>query len=225
MTAAREAIYLPVICLTVVLLGGLRLGAEQVLVPPSLFALVLGVMLIGVLIRSGALAAGELVGDARSAVENVNGCVLLATLLLACAQAFTMLTPESGLPRLAVSVYFLVLMLNTWAADPDRVRVLRSLAVTFGAAFLLNFVVLDALSEPAGGTLKRVLQTVLEGITLGVLTQRPHHSAAGYLAFLTVGLFLIAVAALPARRPVHARRTGIDGVQELTRIERGDDGE
>ena len=84
------------------------------------------------------------------------------------------------------SVYFLILMLNTLAARPDRVRVLQSLAVTFGAAFVLNFVVLDALSDPEGGRLKRVLQVLLEGITLGVLSQPVHHPATGYISFARI---------------------------------------
>ena len=54
MTAAREAIYLPVLFLTVTLLGGLRPGAAVVLTPPSLFSLILAVLLVGVLVQSGA---------------------------------------------------------------------------------------------------------------------------------------------------------------------------
>src|SRR6266850_4041644 len=49
MTPAREAVYLPLMALTVALLGGLRIGAPVVLLPPPLFALVLGLLLMGVL--------------------------------------------------------------------------------------------------------------------------------------------------------------------------------
>jgi hypothetical protein len=38
---------------------------------------------------------------------------------------------------LAAGAFFLVLLLNTAAAAPDRQQLLRSLAVTFGAAFVL----------------------------------------------------------------------------------------
>ena len=199
MTAAREAIWLPLVCLTVILLGGLRMGAPATLAPPSLFALVLGVLLVGALVQSGALAPERLMHESRSPLENLNGLVLLAAVFLASAQIFALLTPESGLPRLIFSVYFLLLMLNTVAAGPGRVHVLRSLGVTFGAAFVLNFVVLDALSDPGGSRLQRALHIVLEGITLGVLTQPPHHPAAGYVALVAIALFLIALALLPAR--------------------------
>jgi hypothetical protein len=201
MTAVREAIFLPVLYLTVILIGGLRPGAAVVLPPPSLFSLVLAVLLLGVLIQSGALVPRWLLDASRSALENLNGFVVLAAVFVAAAQVFSLLTPGAGLPRILFSVYFFVLLLNTWAAGPDRIRVLRSLAVTFGAAFILKFVVLDALSEPAGGRLVRAIQLLFEGVTLGTLTQEVHHPASGYLAFFTIVLFLIALALLPVREP------------------------
>ena len=199
MTALREAIYLPLLFLTVALLGGVRPGAAIVLVPPSLFALILAVMLIGVLVQSGALAPVRLMGATRPGLANVNGFVVLATLFVAAAQIFSLLTPGAGVPRILFSVYFFVLMLNTLAAGPDRVRVLRSLAVTFGAAFILKFIVLDALSDPASGRLTRLLQILLEGVTLGTVTQEVQHPAAGYLAFFTIAVFLVGAALLPLR--------------------------
>jgi hypothetical protein len=90
-------------------------------------------------------------------------------------------------------------MLNTLAAGPDRARVLRSLAVTFGAAFVLKFIVLNTLSDPAAGRMARLLQVLFEGVTLGTITQEVHHPAAGYLAFFTIALFLITLSLLPSR--------------------------
>jgi hypothetical protein len=205
MTPAREAVYLPLMALTVALLGGLRIGAPVVLLPPSLFALVLGLLLMGVLIHSGALAPDRLLSESRPPLANVNGFLVLVTLFFASAQTFAALTPDAGLPRALFSVYFLILMLNTLAARPDRVRVLQSLAVTFGAAFVLNFVVLDALSDPEGGRLKRVLQVLLEGITLGALSQPVHHPATGYITFFAIVLFLVTLASLPRRLPRPSR--------------------
>jgi len=200
MTPAREAIYLPLLFLTVALLGGVRPGGPVVLLPPSLFTLILAVMLVGVLIQSGALMPLRLMNGSRSALANLNGFVALAALFAASAQVFSLLTPEAGVPRILFSVYFLVLMLNTLAAGPDRVRVLRSLAVTFGAAFVLKFIVLNALSDPASGRMARLLQILFEGVTLGTVTQQVHHASAGYLAFFTIGVFLVALSLLPSRR-------------------------
>lgn len=199
MTAGREAIGLPVVFLTVFLLAGMRIGAAAALVPPSVFALVLGVLLVRVLVQCGALAPERLVGSSRTALANVNGVVVLVTLWAAAAQTIGLLIPDSGLPRLVLNVFFLITLLNTAAASPDRVRLLRSLTVTFGSAFVLKFVVLYELSTPGTGWLKRVLQAMLEGITLGSLTQDVLHPAAGYLAFFTVALFLTGVFLLPNR--------------------------
>ena len=96
---------------------------------------------------------------------------------------------------------FLVLLLwNTLAAEPDRRQLLRSLLVVFGGAFVLKFVVLAALYEPQGGLLRRVMLTLLEGVSLGTLGFVPDGAATGYLAFVTLGLYFVALVLLPGRR-------------------------
>src|SRR4051812_49000276 len=165
MSANREAIVLPAMFLTAALLGGVRIGQTVVLVPPSVFALVLGILLLRLFIQSGALATERLMSPSRSRLANVNGVVVLLTLWVAAAQTCALLIPDSGLPRLAVNVFLLILLLNTVAANPDRRRLLRSLAVTFGATFVVKFVILSELSRPGTGWFKRVLQAMLEGIT------------------------------------------------------------
>jgi hypothetical protein len=199
MTHIREAFVLPLLFLTVALLGGVRVADRVVLLPPPLFALVLAVMLTGVLVKSGALAPDRLVNARRPGLANANGVVVLVALLAAAAQAFNVAIPESGLPRLLFSVFLLVLLINTLAASPDRVRVLRSMLVIFTSAFVLKFIVLAALSDPTGGRTKRVLLAMLEGVTLGTLTQDAYRPATGYLAFMTLTLFVCGLALLPPR--------------------------
>jgi hypothetical protein len=199
MSAAREAFYLPALLLTVAWLGGVRVAERVALVPPPLFALVLGLLLVGVLVKSGALAPDRLMHPSRPALANVNGLVVIVATFFASVQVFNLITPEAGLPRLVCNLFLLVLLFNTLAASPDRVRVLRSLMVIVGFAFVMKFIVLAALSDPAGGTLKRVLLVMLEGLTLGTLTQVPFHPATGYLAFFTIVAFLAALALLPSR--------------------------
>ncbi len=197
--ALREALVLPAAFLTVLLLGSVRMSQATMLVPPSAFALVLGLLVMRVVVQSGTLAPERLLAASRSALANLNGAVVLAALWLASAQVVALLIPESGLPRIVFAVFLLILLLNTAAAAPDRLRLLRSLAVTFGALFLLKFVVLRELSAPGTSGLKRVLQTLLEGITLGALLQPASHPATGYLALLSLVLFLVALFLLPAR--------------------------
>jgi hypothetical protein len=197
--ALREAVVLPAAFLTVVLLASVRIAEAASLVPPSVFALVLGLLVVRVVVQSGTLAPQRLLGASRSALANVNGLGVLLALWMASAQVIAVLIPESGLPRIGFGVFLLILLLNTAAAAPDRTRLLRSLAVTFGALFLLKFVVLRELSAPGTGALKQLLQALLEGITLGVLLQPPSHPAAGYVALLSLMLFLISLFLLPAR--------------------------
>jgi hypothetical protein len=203
-TAAREAILLPALFLTVVLLAGLRISTPIVLRPPSVYALLLGLLLVQLLVRSGALAPEVLLSSSRSALANANGVIVLLTLWAAAAQTIALLIPDAGLPRLVLNVFFPILLLNTAAANPDRRRLLRSLAVTFGSTFVLKFVVLAELSSPGTGWVKRVLQAMLEGLTLGTLTQEVLHPANGYIALFAVGLFLTGVFLLPYRRSPHA---------------------
>lgn len=197
MTRATEAIYLPLMFLTVVLLGGLRVADRVTLTPPPLFALVLAMLLLAVLLRGRVLAPDRLLHSSRSALENLNGLSVILSMFFASAQIFNLVIPESGLPFVLGNVFLFVLLLNTAAGSPDRIPVLRSLAVTLGAAFILKFIVLAALSDPEGTALKRMLLAVLEGATLGTLTQAPLQAATGYVAFATIVLFLIALAMLP----------------------------
>jgi hypothetical protein len=198
-TIAREAITLPLVFLTVALLGGLRIGDATVLVPPSPYALVLGLLLLRVIVQSGALAPERLLSASRSELANLNGAIVLAALWIASAQAIAVLIPESGLPRLAFGVFFLILLLNTSAASPDRPRMLRSLAVTFGSAFLLKFVVLNGVSTPGEGAIKRALLALLDSVTVGTLVQPASHPATAYVALAAIVLFLVGVLLLPRR--------------------------
>jgi hypothetical protein len=196
---AREAFTLPLIFLTVALLGGFRSAGIQGMrfLPPPLIALILATLLIGLLIRAMALAPDRLLRSDRAPLENLSGTIVLGALFAASAQVFNLMTPESGLLHFIVTVFFILLLWNTWAARPDRSRLLRSLAVLFGGAFVLKYIVLASLYDPQGGLTKRVLATLLEGVTLGGLQYEPPAAMTGYIAFFTLGLYLIGVTLLP----------------------------
>ena len=212
MSAVREAIVLPLLLLTVALLGGADIGPAVALVPASLFSLVLATMLIVALVRSGALDPSRLLHGSRSILANANGSVVIVALFAASAQLLSMLTPRSGLPLFFVDVLLFVLLLNTLVTEPDRVRLLRSLAVTLGSALVLKFVVLTAVSSPSGGRMSRVMIAVFDAATFGSITQEVHAPASGYLAFFATALYLVAVALLPPvaysprRTEIEARR-------------------
>jgi drug/metabolite transporter (DMT)-like permease len=200
----REAITLPLIFLTVTFGGGLRISAanhQLVFLPPSLMALVLALLLLGALVRTGTLIPDQLMHPERPPLANLSGLLVVITLFAAAAQVFNTTTPETGLLQFIVNLFFLLLLWNTVAAQPDRRRMISSLIVIVGGAFVVKYVVLAALYDPAGGLTKRVLMTMLEGVTLGGLVYQSPAPATGYVAFFTVLLFLIGVTLLP-QRPV-----------------------
>jgi hypothetical protein len=200
--AWHEAFTLPIVFLTVALAGGLRIDARGGLafVPPPLMALVLAVMLVAVLYRSGALVPDRLVGPHRTGLENASGAIVVVALGIGAAQVLQLLTPEAGLLALAFQLAWLVLFGNTLAARPDRARLLSSLLVIFGAAFVVKFVLLGALYAPDGSVTKRVVLALVDGASLGALAYQPPGPATGYVAFAAVLLFVGGVAALPHRR-------------------------
>jgi hypothetical protein len=209
MTALAEAVLLPALFLTVVLIAGVRPGAAASVIPPSLASLVAATALFGLLIRSGAVAPERLMNATRSALANLNGFTVLAALFVASAQIVTVLVPESGVPAVIAWTVIGSLLLQAFAIGPDRTRVLRGLLVTFGAAFTLKFVVLSTISSPAEGRVARALQLLFEGVTLGAVTQRPPVLAEGYLAFAAIAMYLIGVASLPSASWQMVRVRGI----------------
>jgi hypothetical protein len=200
MTTVRESIVLPTIFLTVALTGGLRIAGTVRLVPPSVVALLLGMALLGTLVRAGALAPDRLMHASRSGLENVSGLVVVVTLFAASAQIFNLLTPEHGLLFAIFSLYFFIELMTTLAGVTNRTSLLRSLTVLFAAAFVLRFVVLESMYAPEGGLLKRLTTTLLQGVSLGAIEYQPNAPGTGYAGLFTLVLFMIGLFLLPSRR-------------------------
>jgi hypothetical protein len=89
-------------------------------------------------------------------------------------------------------------MTTAFALGPDRTQLLRGLLVMFGAAIILKFSLLAAISSPAEGRAAKALQSLFEGITLGAVSQRAMHPLEGYLTFAAGALYLIGVWWLPS---------------------------
>ena len=203
----REAFVLPFIFLTVAGAGGLRLSGEggaMSFAPPPLITLVLAMLLVGVMVRAGLLVPARLVGDHRTGLENLGGCVVLLTLFAASAQLFTCLTPDAGMLRLVFNLFFLFLLWNTLAAQPDRARLLRSLLVVFGWAYVVRYVALAALADPQSSWMRRLIGVLMEGAGSASVPGEPTAPLAGYVAFATVALYMIGLVLLPAPPPAAA---------------------
>ena len=197
MSPIREAIGLPVLFLTTALLGGFRLAEDVRLVPPSLTALILAVLLLGVLIRAGGISASALLHGDRTPAENVSGAVVVATLFAATSQALNLLIPDIGLLHAVFAIFIFCQLLTIGAARTDRIGSLRSVVVLFGSLFVLRFILLEALYSTSGSTLNRVLRTLPSGATLGGITYQPNAPATGYVAFFTLALYVVGLLLLP----------------------------
>ncbi len=217
MSTPREAIVLPVLFLTVALFGGFRLAAGVSLVPPPLSALLLGMLLLGALARARVFAPEELMHADRTPLENTSGFVVLLSLFAASTQIFNLLTPERGLLQAIFTLFFGVQLLTTIAAVRDRIAMLRSLVVLFGAVFALRFVVLENLYAPGGGMLSRILAAAAEGVTLGAFDYDAHAPATGYIGFATLTLYVIGLVLLgPSQsRSLQRRHAAPDALEAV----------
>lgn len=194
-----ESVVLPWLLLTVALLAGLRVtdaGELRFLVPP-LPSLVAMLLLMMVLVQSGIVHPWRLMGDERSALENLNGMMVLAALAAASAQVVAAVTPEAGLPLVLGVIFLFALFVNTLAAGPGPRHAMRALFVAFFAAFTVKFIVLDALYAPGKSLGGRLLTGLLEGITLGSLDHVVWGASTGYVTFFALVLYFTALALLP----------------------------
>lgn len=194
-----DSIVLPWLLLTVALAAGVRLtdANELRFVAPPLASLLAMLLLMRVLVQSGILEPARLVGSHRGGLENAAGVVLLGALAAASAQVVSAVTPEAGLPHVLGVVFLFALFGNTLAARPGRQHALRALFVAFFAAFAVKFIVLDGLYAPGSSLAGRLLTGLLAGVTLGSFDHVVWGPATGYLVFLAVTLYFLALTLMP----------------------------
>ena len=191
--ALLDYVALPMLFLTVVLLGGLRVGTENrtfIFVAPPLVTLVLGILLMLLLVRGRLIRLHQWVNSELSPLTNVVHIWMLITLFFASAQAFNSVLPERGLLHWLFSFFFLWTLWNNQFSSFDARRLLRSLAVLFGTAFVLKHMLLASLYSSEGGWLKRVAGTLLQGVSLGTIEASNFAPATGYISFFTLTLYV-----------------------------------
>jgi hypothetical protein len=195
-------VVLPFIFLTVALLGGLRVSSEGhafIFWPPSLVTLVLAVLLLLLYVRGGLIEIRSLIASANPPLTNVAHIWMLLTLFFASAQVFNSVLPERGLLHWLFSFFFLWTLWNNQFSSFDARRLLRSLVVLFGTAFVLKQMLLASLYSADGGWLKRVTATLVSGVTLGALDAPQFAPATGYISFFTLALYLAGLMLIVAR--------------------------
>lgn len=184
---------LPFTFLTVALLGGLRISAGDhafIFFPPPLITLVLAVLLMLLFVRGGLIELRSWIAGNNPPLLNVSHIWVLLTLFFASAQAFNSVLPESGLLHWLFSVFFLWTLWNNQFSSFDARRLLRSLVVLFGTAFVLKQMLLASLYASDGGWLKSVAGALLQGVSLGTLDAPAFAPATGYISFFTLVLYI-----------------------------------
>ena len=191
--ALVDFVVLPSLFLTVALLGGLRIGAESrtfIFIAPPLVTLLLAVLLMLLLVRGGLLTFHQWVRGDLPPLTNLSHIWMFITIFFASAQAFNSVLPERGLLHWLFSFCFLWTLWNNQFSSFDARRLLRSLAILFGTAFVLKHMLLASLYSPEGGWFKRVAGTLLQGVALGTLDAPAFAPATGYIAFFALALYV-----------------------------------
>ena len=191
--ALVDNVVLPMLFLTVALLGGLRVDGENrtfIFIAPPLVTLFLGVLLMLLLIRGRLIRFHQWIRNDLPPLTNIVHTWMLITLFFASVQAFNSVLPERGLLHWLFSFFFLWTLWNNQFSSFDPPRLLRSLAILFGTAFVLKHILLASVYSPDGGWLKGLAGTLLQGVSLGTLDEPNFAPATGYICFFTLALYV-----------------------------------
>lgn len=222
--ALLRYILLPMIFLSVALLGGLRIDVDTkafVFVPPPLITLILSVMLMILFVRGHAIELRQWVRSDQPPLTNVSHVLTLLTLFFGSAQAFNSVLPERGLLYWLFSFFFIWTLWNNQFSSFDARRLLRSLAVLFGTAFFLKHMFLASLFSPEGGWAKKIAGFFVEVGTLGTLDTQVFAPATGYISFFTLALYVLGLILLtPSPEPEQDARALLRAYENLPALER-----
>lgn len=194
--------FIPIIFLTVSLLGGLRLSGFDgsfIFLKPALLCLIFASVLLVLFFRAGLIVVDGWFTEAFPLRKNIaNGTVLLS-MFAATTQLFNSLIPEQGMPFWIVSFCFLWTLWNNLFADFDTKKLLRSLGGLFGLAFVAKYLVLANLTAPAGqGWLRSMIENPAQQ-TMTWLLDLPQFSAGtGYIQFFAVALYISGLYLIPS---------------------------
>ncbi len=194
-------IFLPLLFLTIALLGGLRLNSADnafIFLKPALVCLVFASVLLILFFRAKLLKLDGWFSEDFSPLKNVANATVLVSLFAASTQIFNALLPERGIPFWIVGFCFFWTLWNNLFADFDVKRLLQSLGGLFGLAFVVKYLVLANLAAPTSESWWQSLINNPAQQTFTWLLDLPRFSAGtGYIQFFAVIFYLLGLFLLP----------------------------
>lgn len=201
-TVYVQSIFLPLLFLTVALLGGLRLSADDnalLFLKPALICLIFAAVTLILFFRAGLLKLDGWFSETFSTLTNIANAALLLTLFFAATQIYNSLLPERGLPFWVFAFCFFWTLWNNLFVEFQGKRLLQSLGSVFAFAFVAKYLVLAYLTAPPNRSWWRGFLENPAQESFTWLLDLPRFSAGtGYLQFAAVVLFLLGLFLLPA---------------------------
>ena len=199
-----QYLILPLIFLTVTLLGGLRVGSEQddfIFQKPSLICLVFAMFLLVLFFRARLLRTEGWFSENYTMLKNTANFSVLLTLFAASSQIFNSLLPEQGLLYWIVAFFFFWSLWTNLFADFNPKKLLTSLAGLFGLAFVTKYLILVNFTVAKGNWLERLFENPASESIAYLLDLPRFAPATGYIQFFAVifylaGLFLLSPASV-----------------------------
>lgn len=188
-------IALPLIFLTVALLGGLRFALADnafLFLKPPLVCLIFAAILLVLFFRAQLINLHGWFSNDFSPLKNLANALVLFTLFAASVQVFNSLIPEKGLPFWLIAFCFFWTLWNNIFAEFNVKRLLQSLGGLFGLAFVIKYLLLLNLTAPASESWWQALwQNPTQQAFTWLLDLPKFSSATGYVQFFTLVFYLI----------------------------------
>lgn len=203
----KNALYLrylllPVIFLTVALLGGLRISGLDgafIFLKPALICLIFASILLILFVRSKMIVIDGWFSESFPIAKNVANGAVMISLFAAATQVFNSLLPEQGLPFWIVAFCFFWTLWNNLFAEFDTKKLFRSLGGLFALAFVAKYLLLANFTAPAGkGWLESLLENPGQEAVTRLLDLPRFSGTTGYLQFFANVLFLLGLYLFPA---------------------------
>jgi len=190
-----QYVLLPLIFLTVALLGGLRISQTDdafVFLKPPLVCLIFATILLVLFFRANLIKLNGWFSDSFSGLKNVANTAVLVSLFAASTQAFNALLPERGLPFWIFAFCFFWTLWNNLFAEFDTKRLLQSLGGLFGLAFVVKYLILAGLTAPANNNwIQGIFENPAQEAFTWLLDLPKFAPATGYIQFFTLVFYLI----------------------------------